>query len=87
MATIPSETVDPRHMATALGLIMGVGEGVGGVLSPTLAGYAADLYGLQVPLWIMTVLPLVAALLALGLHETAPRCTGVAHKQSTTAEG
>ena len=87
MATIPSETVDPRHMATALGLIMGVGEGVGGVLSPTLAGYAADLYGLQAPLWIMIVLPLVAAVLALGLHETAPRRTGVAHTQSATTKG
>jgi predicted MFS family arabinose efflux permease len=72
MATIPSETVDPRLTATALGLIMGAGEGVGGVISPALAGYAADLFGLRAPLWIMFVLPIVAGLLAIGLQETAP---------------
>jgi ACS family hexuronate transporter-like MFS transporter len=73
MATIPSETIDPRLTATALGLIMGMGEGVGGVLSPTLAGYAADRFGLQAPLWLMCALPLAASMLALGLRETAPR--------------
>jgi predicted MFS family arabinose efflux permease len=72
MATIPSETVDPRLTATALGLIMGAGEGVGGVISPALAGYAADVFGLNAPLWIMFALPIVASLLALGLQETAP---------------
>jgi ACS family hexuronate transporter-like MFS transporter len=77
MATIPSEAIDSRHTATVLGLIMGVGEGVGGVLSPTLAGAAADHFGLQAPLWIMTVLPILAGLLALGLKETAPRRLGV----------
>jgi len=82
MATIPSETIDPRHTATVLGLIMGVGEGVGGVLSPTLAGAAADHFGLQAPLWIMTVLPLLAGLLALGLRETAPRRLGALKRQN-----
>jgi len=72
MATIPSETVDARLTATALGLIMGAGEGVGGVISPALAGYAADVFGLRAPLWIMFVLPIAASLLALGLRETAP---------------
>ncbi|MGC3983005.1 MAG: MFS transporter [Steroidobacteraceae bacterium] len=72
MATIPSETVDTRLLATTLGLIMGMGEGVGGVISPTLAGYAADRFGLVAPLWIMCVLPLLASALALGLRETAP---------------
>ncbi len=42
MATVPSESVDPRHTATALGLCMGTGEILGGVLSPFIAGYAAD---------------------------------------------
>ena len=72
MATIPSETVRPGLTATALGLIMGAGEGIGGVVSPALAGYAADRYGLGAPLWIMCLLPLVASALALGLVETAP---------------
>ena len=73
MATIPSESVDRRHLATVLGLCMGTGEIVGGVLSPSVAGFAADMAGLQAPLWIMLGLAVAAGLLALGLRETAPR--------------
>ena len=73
MATIPSESVDARHMASALGVCMGVGEIVGGVLSPSIAGYLADQVGLQAPLWMMFGLALVAGLVALGIRETAPR--------------
>lgn len=72
MATVPSESVDPRYVATALGLCMGTGEILGGVLAPSLAGVAADSYGLTAPLWIMMVLAVVAGLCALGLRETAP---------------
>jgi ACS family hexuronate transporter-like MFS transporter len=73
MATVPSESVQPRHMASALGVCMGTGEILGGVLSPSAAGYAADLVGLQAPLWMMFGLALVSFVVALGLRETAPR--------------
>lgn len=73
MATVPSESVDPHLQATVLGLCMGTGEVLGGVLSPSIAGYAADRLGLQAPLWFMFGLTLVGAALALGLRETAPR--------------
>jgi len=73
MATVPSESVDRRHIATVLGVCMGTGEIIGGVLSPSIAGYAADLAGLQAPLWIMLGLAIAGGLLALGLRETAPR--------------
>ncbi len=73
MATVPSESVDPKHQATVLGLCMGTGEVVGGVLSPSIAGMAADRMGLTAPLWIMLGLTILAGLLALGLRETAPR--------------
>jgi predicted MFS family arabinose efflux permease len=73
MATVPSESVDRRHIATVLGVCMGTGEIIGGVLSPSIAGFAADLAGLSAPLWIMLGLAVVAGLLALGLTETAPR--------------
>jgi len=52
---------------------MGTGEIIGGVLSPSIAGFAADLAGLQAPLWIMLGLAIAGGLLALGLRETAPR--------------
>jgi len=73
MATVPSESVDRAHMATALGLCMGLGEIVGGAAAPFIAGYVADRAGLQAPLWIMTGLTVVSGLLAIGLRETAPR--------------
>jgi MFS family permease len=73
MATVPSETVDRGHVATVLGLIMGTGEILGGMLGPMIAGWLADLHGLQAALWLLVVLALAPAALALGLEETAPR--------------
>lgn len=72
MATIPAESADPGAIATALGLIMGVGELVGGFLSPTIAGFAADRYGMPVVMWISAAGALVSAFLSLLLVETAP---------------
>src|SRR6185295_16304412 len=53
MATVPSESVDARHITTGMALVMGMGEVVGGVFAPTAAGWAADSSGLSAPLWIM----------------------------------
>ena len=72
MATIPAETV-PRHLvATCLGLIMGVGEVVGGFIAPWLAGRLSDSFGLQVSMLISSGAALVVVLLAFALKETAP---------------
>ncbi len=73
MATIPSETVPPQQLATVLGLTMGLGEIIGGVFAPTLAGRAADSSGLGATLWILVGLSLVTGLLACFIEETAPR--------------
>ena len=73
MATVPSESVGPQHIASALGLVMGTGEVLGGVFSPFIAGAAADEWGLDAPLWIMVGLCLLGGFLAMGLTETAPR--------------
>ena len=73
MATIPSETVPNRELGTVLGLTMGLGEIVGGVFSPTLAGWIADSQGLKSTLWIMVGLSLATGALGCLLRETAPR--------------
>ena len=72
MATIPSETIPARYVATAVGLTVGVGEILGGVSAPAVAGAAADRYGLNAPLFIQAGCALIGALLALALRETAP---------------
>ncbi len=73
MATIPSESVDPRLTASLTGIVMGIGEVIGGVLSPTIAGSLSDSYGRNSVMWFMLALTLLAAVVALGLRETAPR--------------
>ena len=73
MATIPSEAIPARYVATGVGLAVGIGEILGGVSAPALAGSAADRYGLDAPLLIQAACAVCGALLALALNETAPR--------------
>jgi ACS family hexuronate transporter-like MFS transporter len=72
MATVPAESVPVRHLAAALGICMGTSEIIGGVLSPIIAGTAADKFGLGAPLWMMLGFTLAATFVALGLRESAP---------------
>lgn len=72
MATIPSETVPVHRIAACVGLVMGMGEVVGGVLSPVLGGWLADIHGLGAPLLLQAGCAIVVGVLGLGLIETAP---------------
>jgi predicted MFS family arabinose efflux permease len=73
MGTIPSETIPARYVATCLGLTVGIGEILGGVSAPAVAGWAADRYGLTAPMFMQAGCAVAGALLALALTETAPR--------------
>ncbi|KQZ29043.1 MFS transporter [Caulobacter sp. Root1472] len=73
MATVPSETLPARYAATAIGISMGLGEVIGGVASPFVAGWASDVAGLDAVMWMLAALAVAAGLVALGLEETAPR--------------
>jgi MFS family permease len=73
MGTIPSETIPARYVATSLGLTVGIGEILGGVSAPAVAGWAADRYSLAAPMFIQAGCAVAGALLALALKETAPR--------------
>jgi fucose permease len=72
MGTVPSETIPVKYIATTLGIVMGLGELIGGAVTPTLAGMAADAYGLGATLLIEAGLALTTGVLALFLVETAP---------------
>jgi len=72
MATIPSESIPARYLGTSLGLVMGIGEFLGGSSVPTLAGKAADDFGLPAPMFIAAGCAVIAAVLTLFLRETAP---------------
>jgi MFS family permease len=88
MATIPSETIPSRYVATTLGLVMGLGELIGGGLVPWLSGRAADHYNnLAVTMWIASGLAVVATVLTLFLVETAPVKVAALRKQALLAAG
>ena len=72
MATVPAETVPAGYVATVMGLIMAIGEIIGGFSGPAIAGWAADQFGLAAPLLIQTGCAIGSGLLALGLRESAP---------------
>jgi MFS family permease len=72
LATIPSETISRQHMAQTLGLVMGIGELVGGFIAPAVAGWSADQFGLHAPFLIAACAALGASFIAFLLYETAP---------------
>lgn len=73
MATIPSESAPAAHFATAMALIMGVGEVIGGAVAPAAVGWFADHFGSSAPLIAMALFALLAMALSFALVETAPR--------------
>ncbi len=73
MGVIPTETVGRAQAATAMGLVVMIGELTGGVFGPPIAGRLADTHGLEVALYIQGALAIGAGLAALFVAETNPR--------------
>ena len=78
MGVIPSETVPRTLAASSMGLVVGAGEIVGGVLSPTVSGWIADQTSLAAHMVVMMVCAVCGGLLSLFLRETAPGKTRAA---------
>jgi ACS family hexuronate transporter-like MFS transporter len=80
MGTIPGESLPRAHIATAMGIVVGIGEILGGVAGPFVAGQLADKtsLGLQAPMFLMAGFCAVAGVIALFLKETAPAKVGTA---------
>lgn len=72
LAVIPSESVSPARVATAVAMSFSSAELLGGMCSPPIAGWAADVWGLRMPFYIDIALAIACGLLAFGLKETAP---------------
>jgi MFS family permease len=71
-AVIPSESVPPALVTSAIGLSMGTAELLGGVVAPFIAGRAADSFGLAATLYLCIGCALAAGLVCLRLEETMP---------------
>lgn len=72
MAIIPAETVPAHLVGSALGLIMGTSEVVGGFLVPVLAGSLSDRLGLSSTMLIASGAAAAALVMSFFLTETAP---------------
>ena len=79
MGLVPAETVGQAQAATAMGLIVGVGELSGGFLGPLIGGALADRYGLQAPLIMAGIMAVLAGFVAFALGETNPRVLARGH--------
>jgi MFS family permease len=72
IAVVPGESASAESFTTAVAVSLLSAELLGGVVTPPLVGWAADLWGLQAPFYIAIGLALVVATLGLLLRETAP---------------
>ena len=72
MAIIPAETVSARLVGSALGLIMGTSEIVGGFVVPVIAGSLSDRFGLAPTMLIASGAAAAALVMSFFLKETAP---------------
>jgi len=73
LSVIPVESVNPKRVATIVGLAMFLGEFFGGTIAPIVGGHFADVYGLDVPIWIAFGATALMLVLSLFIQETAPR--------------
>lgn len=73
LAVVPSESVAPARVATAVAMSFSSAELLGGMCSPPIAGWAADHWGLRAPFYLDFACAIICGLLALALRETAPR--------------
>jgi len=70
---IPSETVPFAYAGLAVGIATGVGELVGAAAFPTIGGIFSDAFGLKPTMLAAGIAPMVGAVFALFVVETAPR--------------
>jgi len=73
MGVVPAETLGAARAATAMGLVVGIGELSGGVLGPIIAGQLADNFSLDVAMWLQAALAIAGGLTALLMTETNQR--------------
>lgn len=71
-AAIPSEAVPAHLRAKAMGLLMGIGEIVGGVLVPAVSGILSDSVNPSAFLWVSAAMAAIGLFFVLKLIETAP---------------
>ena len=86
MGVIPGESVPRKYAATAMGLVVCVGEGLGGSGLVALAGKMADLTHLSTAVLMMAGSGAIGCVLCFLLVETAPVKTRASPAATLTAK-
>jgi MFS transporter, ACS family, hexuronate transporter len=86
MGVIPGETISRRYAATAMGLVVCVGEVVGGFGITSIAGALADALSATTPILIEAGCAIAGGLLCLFLVETAPARVSAASADRVAAD-
>lgn len=87
MGVVPGETVARSLAATSMGLVVCIGELIGGAAVPPLAGWLADRTSLAAPIVVLGICAFCAGIAALFLIETAPsRIAGARASRQAAAE-
>jgi predicted MFS family arabinose efflux permease len=73
---VATEGVRPSLIASAIGIVSGTGEIVGGGLVPVIAGHVAESRGIQNSFYVSFIGLAVGVVVSLFLIETAPRKQG-----------
>jgi MFS family permease len=81
MGVVPGETVSRSLAATSMGLVVCIGELVGGAVVPPAAGWLADQTSLAAPVIVVGICAVCAGVAALFLKETAPSRVSMAQGQ------
>ncbi len=69
---ISAESVPVKLMATASGVVIGVGELFGGGIAPVIAGHVATWFGIEYTLYLAIGAMVFGVIVGLNLRETAP---------------
>ncbi|HTX24070.1 MAG TPA: MFS transporter [Steroidobacteraceae bacterium] len=86
MGVIPGETISRRYAATAMGLVVCVGEVVGGFGITSVSGALADAWSVSAPVLIEAGCAVAGGLLCLLLVETAPARVSAAAAHRVAAD-
>lgn len=73
LSTIPTESVPTQLSGSAVGIPTAIGETFGAVLMPVIGGGLADSFGLQAPIILAAITPMIAMVVSLFYMETAPK--------------
>lgn len=82
MGVVPGETVPKALTASSMGLVVCIGELIGGVSMPTIAGRVADATSLAAPVIVIAVCAFCGGVAALFIRETVPGRAGNALEEA-----